>query len=111
MFDQKMPRRTVLKGALAGLAAIPVVGLATRAQAAPATLDPNTNAQAKSLGYVLDTTKVDDKTNPMHKPDQKCSNCAQYQGKATDATAPCTIFAGQLVAGPGWCKVWVKKPA
>ena len=109
MFDQKMPRRTVLKGALAGLAAIPVVGLATRAEAAPAKLDLN-DPQAKALGYVADTTKVDDKTNPNHKPDQKCSNCAQYQGKATDATAPCTIFAGKLVDGPGWCKVWAKKP-
>lgn len=111
MFDQKMPRRTVLKGALAGLAAIPVVGLATRADAAPAMLDPNTDAQAKSLGYVVDTTKVDAKTNPTHKPDQKCANCQQYQGKATDASAPCTIFAGKLVAGAGWCKVWVKKQA
>jgi hypothetical protein len=110
MFDQKMPRRTVLKGALAGLAAIPVVGLATRAEAAPAKLDV-ADPQAKSLGYVTDTTKVDAKANPMHKPDQKCSNCAQYQGKATDAAAPCTIFAGKLVEGAGWCKVWVKKPA
>jgi len=110
MFDQKMPRRTVLKGALAGLAAIPVVGIVTRADAAPVTLDVN-DPQAKGLGYVVDTSKVDDKTNPMHKPDQKCANCAQYQGKATDASAPCTIFAGKLVAGAGWCKVWVKKPA
>ena len=110
MFDQKMPRRTVLKGALAGLAAIPVVGLATRAEAAAAKLDA-ADPQAKSLGYVIDTSKVDDKTNPQHKPDQKCNNCAQYQGKVTDAAAPCTIFAGKLVEGAGWCKVWVKKPA
>ena len=110
MFDQKMPRRAVLKGALAGLAAIPVVGMAIRADAAPAMLDVN-DPQAKGLGYVVDTAKVDDKTNPTHKPDQKCANCAQYQGKAGDATAPCTIFAGKLVAGAGWCKVWVKKPA
>ena len=71
----------------------------------------NVSWTSRSLGYVVDTSKVDDKTNPMHKPDQKCANCAQYQGKATDASAPCTIFAGKLVAGAGWCKVWVKKPA
>ncbi|MBS0395971.1 MAG: high-potential iron-sulfur protein [Proteobacteria bacterium] len=104
-----MPRRTILKGALAGLAAIPVVGIATRADAAAVKLDPN-DAQAKSLGYVTDTTKVDAKANPMHKPEQKCANCAQFQGKATDASAPCTIFAGKLVEGTGWCKVWAKKP-
>jgi hypothetical protein len=110
MFDQKLPRRSVLKGALAGLAAIPVISIATRADAAPQKLDPN-DAQAKSLGYVADSTKVDAKTNPTHKPDQKCANCAQFQGKATDASAPCTIFAGKLVDSGGWCKVWVKKPA
>jgi hypothetical protein len=110
MFDQKLPRRTVLKGALAGLAAIPVIAAVTRADAAaPAKLDPN-DAQAKALGYATDTAKVDAKTNPTHKPEQKCSNCVQYQGKATDAAAPCTIFAGKLVEGPGWCKVWAKKP-
>ncbi len=109
MFDQKMPRRSVLKGALAALAAIPVVGLATRAEAAPVKLDV-ADPMAKSLAYVTDTTKVDDKAFPTHKPDQKCANCAQYQGKATDAAAPCTIFAGKVVDSTGWCKVWVKKP-
>jgi hypothetical protein len=110
MFDQKLPRRAILKGALAGLAAIPVVGVATRASAAPAAKLDVGDPQAKALGYILDTTKVDDKANPMHKPDQKCSNCLQYQGKATDASAPCTIFQNKIVEGPGWCKVWAKKP-
>jgi hypothetical protein len=111
MFDQKLPRRAILKGALSGLAAIPVVALVTRADAAApaAKLDPN-DAQAKALGYVADTSKVDAKTNPTHKPDQKCANCVQYQGKATDAVAPCTIFAGRQVDAAGWCKVWAKKP-
>jgi hypothetical protein len=111
MFEQKMTRRSALKGALSGLAAIPVVAFVTRADAAPAAaVDPN-DPQAKSLGYVADTTKVDDKSNPMHKADQKCSNCVQFQGKAGDAAAPCTIFAGKQVSGNGWCKVWAKKPA
>ena len=110
MIDQKLPRRAILKGALAGLAAIPVVAAVTRAEAAPAAkLDPN-DPQAKALGYVTDTSKVDAKTNPTHKPDQKCANCVQFQGKATDASAPCTIFAGKQVEAAGWCKVWAKKP-
>lgn len=108
MFDQKLHRRALLKGALASLAAIPVVVAATRAEAAAPALDPN-DPQAKSLGYVADTSKVDDKANPMHKAEQKCANCVQYQGKAADAQAPCTIFAGKLVNGSGWCKVYAKK--
>jgi hypothetical protein len=108
MFDQKLPRRALLKGALAGLAAIPVVAAVTRAEAAAPALDAN-DPQAKALGYVVDTTKVDAKSNPTHKPEQKCANCVQYQGKAADAQAPCTIFAGKLVNGNGWCKVYAKK--
>lgn len=115
MMDKKLPRRALLKGALAGLAAIPVVTIATRANAAapaaaPAKLDES-DPTAKSLGYVHDTKLVDAKTNPTHKPEQHCGNCIQYKGKPTDATAPCTIFGGKLVAGTGWCKVWAKNPA
>ncbi len=109
MFDQKLPRRALLKGALAGLAAIPVVAAVTRAEAAAPALDAN-DAQAKALGYVDDTSKVDAKANPTHKAEQKCANCVQFQGKATDAQAPCMIFAGKLVNGNGWCKVYAKKP-
>lgn len=111
MFEKKLPRRDLLKGALAGLAAIPVVAVVDRAAAAaPAqALDVN-DPQAKALGYILDTTKVDPKANPMHKPDQHCGNCLQYQGKATDPVAPCAIFQGRTVVNKGWCKVWAKKP-
>jgi hypothetical protein len=113
MMDKKLPRRDLLKGALAGLASIAVV-TEVAAQAKPAAgaapkLDPN-DPQAKALGYVLDTTKVDAKANPMHKPEQHCGNCVQFQGKVTDATAPCAIFAGKAVVNTGWCKVWAKKP-
>ena len=110
MSDQKLPRRALLKGAFAALASIPVIAAVSRVEAAPAAkVDPN-DPQAKSLRYIADTTKVDEKTNPNHKPDQKCANCAQYQGKATDAVAGCTIFAGKQVEGTGWCMVWAKKP-
>jgi hypothetical protein len=108
MMDKKLPRRDLLKGALAGLATIAVVS-EVAAQAKPAAVDPN-DPQAKALGYVNDTTKVDAKANPMHKPEQHCGNCVQFQGAATAATAPCAIFAGKAVANTGWCKVWAKKP-
>src|SRR3974390_3078152 len=110
MEEQKLARRTLIKGAVAGLAAIPVVALVGRADAAAAKLDPN-DPQAKGLGFVTDTATVDNKANPTHKPDQLCSNCVQYQGKATDAEAPCVIFMAKIVPAKGWCKVWAKKPA
>ena len=106
----KISRRSLVKVAIAAGAAIPALGLMETALAAPAAaLDPN-DAQAKALGYIEDTTKVDGKANPTHKPDQKCANCAQFQGKASDAHGGCNIFAGKSVAGNGWCKVWAKKP-
>ena len=106
MVDQKMPRRTVLKGALAGLAAIPVVAAVSRAAAAPAAakIDPNDAAdplhgQVTALGYVVASKTAG----------QNCANCSQFQGKAGDKIGGCTIFGGRMVDAAGWCKVWSKK--
>ncbi len=71
-------------------------------------VDP-TNPQAKALGYVADTTKVDAKKFPKHAAAQDCSNCALYQGKAGAASGPCPLFAGKQVAAKGWCSAYVKK--
>lgn len=65
--------------------------------------------QAVALGYVADTAKVDKKKFPKHEAAQKCTNCALYQGKATDPWGGCPLFAGKQVAGPGWCSAWAKK--
>ncbi len=107
----KISRRTVVKSALAAGAFIPALGFIDTAMAAAAmpALDPS-EPTAKALGYVNDSAAVDAKVNPTHKPDQKCSNCAQFQGKAGDAHGGCNIFAGKSVAAAGWCKVWAKKP-
>ena len=54
MSEQKLPRRTLLKGALLGVAAVPVSALLSRsATAASGRVDPN-EPQAKSLGFVED---------------------------------------------------------
>ncbi len=107
MTDKQYPRRAILKGALSSLAAIPVVALVGRADAAAAKVDP-ADAQAKALGYITDVAKIE-ASNTLYKAGSKCSNCAQWQGKPTDAEAPCGIFAGKIVAGNGWCKVYSKK--
>ena len=61
-------------------------------------MDPKA-AQAVALKYVEKTAN----------PAQRCDNCQLYQGKASDAWAPCPLVPGKKVAGPGSCGVWVKK--
>jgi hypothetical protein len=82
---------------------------AAQAQAQAAKVDEK-DAQAVALGFVLDTTKADAKKFPKHTKDQKCNGCALYQGKAADASAPCTLFALKIVPAGGWCSAWAKKP-
>ncbi|MDP1900537.1 MAG: high-potential iron-sulfur protein [Rubrivivax sp.] len=65
--------------------------------------------QAVALGYVEATAKADAKKFPKHTNDQKCSNCALYQGKATDASAGCPLFGTKQVVAGGWCSAWAKK--
>ncbi len=109
MSDRRIPRRDVLKGALMGVAAVPVAALLGRAEAASGEVDPS-ESQAKNLGYVTDAKQVDAKANPNYKPGQICANCLQVpKGKETGAKIPCNIFGGRAVAANGWCKVYVKR--
>lgn len=65
--------------------------------------------QATALGYVADATKTDVKKFPKYAAGQVCSNCALFQGKATDAAGACPLFAGKQVSAKGWCSAWAKK--
>jgi len=47
--------------------------------------------------------------HPKYAAGQICTNCALYQGKASDAWGACPLFAGKQVAGKGWCSAWAKK--
>jgi High potential iron-sulfur protein len=108
--DPKISRRAIVRNGIIAGALLPALGLATREVAAaplPA-LDPN-DPTAKALGFVNDGGQVDTKKYPTFKPAQKCGTCAQFQGKATDASAACTIFAGKSVPQGGWCQVWAQK--
>ena len=65
--------------------------------------------QAVALGYAAEASKVDAKKFPKYAAGQLCSNCALYQGKASDLNGGCPLFAGKQVAGKGWCSAWAKK--
>ncbi len=67
------------------------------------------DAQAAALGYVSDTTKVDEKKFPKHAASQMCSSCQVYAGKPADPVGPCAIFPGKVVSSKGWCSAYVKK--
>ncbi len=82
--------------------------LLTTAAYGQARLDEK-DPQAVALGYVVDATKTDVKKQPKYAAGQACSNCALYQGKASDAFGGCPLFAGKQVAGKGWCNAWAKK--
>jgi len=106
--QSKISRRAIVKAGLLAGALVPAFGLIRNTARAEGLtpLDPKAS-NAKSLGFVTDSTKVDASVYPTHKPNQKCSNCAQYQGKPTDATAGCNIFRGHSVPAGGWCTAWV----
>jgi hypothetical protein len=66
---------------------------------------------AQALGYLHDTSKVDQKRFPKHSATQRCANCSFFQGSATDEWGGCAMFGRKQIAGPGWCNAWAAKPA
>jgi hypothetical protein len=111
MTDSRYDRRSVLKTAIAGLAALPAAGLVREAAAQASTphLDEK-DSLAVAMGYVHDAKKVDPNKVPQYKAGSFCHNCLQLTGKEGDEWRPCNIFPGKLVNANGWCKVWVAKP-
>lgn len=100
--SQSTRRTFLMQVAAAGTA------LAASQAHAQAKLDEK-DPQAVALGYVADTTKADTKKFPKHTKDQKCGNCALFQGKPADAAGGCPLFGTKQVAATGWCSAWAKK--
>lgn len=103
-----MHRREFLKCALACAAIIPALGAADARAAGLPLLDP-ADPVAQSLGFVLDAAKVEVNANPSFKLGQHCGVCMQFQGKSSDATAGCGIYAGHSVPSRGWCRAFGKR--
>lgn len=103
-------RRKLIKGALAGAAALPLVGMAqkSRAQGSKTKVNPDSSL-AQSLNYTHDAAALP-KSAPR-KPNAFCHNCRFFQAQAAQGDspqwAPCTIFGGKLVSRDGWCNSWV----
>ena len=83
-----------------------LIGQAALAQA----MVDEKDAQAASLGYVADGSKVNKTKYPKYTAAQNCGNCQLYNGKAGAAAGLCALFPGKQVALKGWCSAHVNKP-
>jgi hypothetical protein len=101
-------RRDFLKCALASAVIIPAMGSRDARAAGLPLLDP-TDSVAQSLGFVPDASRVASNANGTFKPGQHCGVCMQFQGKPSDATAGCSIFAGHSVPSRGWCSAFAQR--
>lgn len=122
MIDKKTSRRDFLRttAILVGASAVTVPAILnaqekrkSAAGAGPAMVDEK-SPEAVGVKYIADASKGKDKALVMERggvpyKDQKCGNCAMYQGKAGDASGPCPIFPGKNVSAKGMCTSWVKK--
>lgn len=86
---------------------VPVAGatlLGARAAVAQAKMLDEKDPTAVQLKYVADAARAD---KALYKAGQLCNNCALYQGKASDPSAPCPLFANKgNVAAKGWCTAY-----
>jgi hypothetical protein len=101
-------RRDFLKAGSLAVVSAAIAGSAGTAAAQAAKVDEK-DAQAQTLGYKHDATKVDKAKFAKYLAGQNCANCTLYQGKPTDAWGGCPIFANKQVAAKGWCSAYVKK--
>jgi High potential iron-sulfur protein len=104
-------RRAFFKQSIAAVASVTVAQLVTDRSAFAADMPhvDETGAQATGLGYVHDATKVDKAKYARYQAGMTCAGCALYQGTPDSEWAGCGIFAGQAVAGKGWCSAFAPK--
>jgi High potential iron-sulfur protein len=104
-------RRAFVMTVVAGGSALAASRVSAQAASAAAPTLTEADPQAVALGYKADATKVDKAKFPQYAAGAQCNGCNFYQGKATDAMAPCQLFAGKQVGAKGWCSAYVKKAA
>ncbi len=107
MTEHLPSRRRFLVQAAVAAVALPLLARTTQAGAATVAKLPHlpqTNPQAKALGYTDDAAKA---RSPAHKPGSVCANCQFF----TPASGACALFAGYSVSPKGWCSAWAKRAA
>ena len=99
-------RRQFIRLAAVSGAAVFAAG---QALAADAPVLDEKDPQAMALGYVTDATRANKAKFPSYAAGQACANCSFFQGKPTDALAPCPLYGGKRVSSKGWCSAYAKK--
>jgi hypothetical protein len=104
-------RREFFKHGLGIVAAVSVTELVANRVAFAADMAhlDEASAQATSLGYKNDGTKVDKAKFPRYQAGMECSKCALFQGTGGAEWGGCGIFAGQAVNAKGWCNAYAPK--
>jgi hypothetical protein len=102
----KSSRRTFL---ITSLGAASTLALSPQTAFAEPPKLTESDPTAQALGYKEDANKIDKAKFSKYAAGQDCGNCTFYQGKPTDAWAPCPMFGGKRVALKGWCSAYVKK--
>lgn len=110
---QDWSRRDVVRRSLVGILLTPIVGLSAGVSRAAQTgtapqkgtvdlplLSPDDPA-AQKVKYTEDASK-----SQAASKDNKCGNCALYEGTYNSTRGPCQIFPGKHVKAAGWCSSW-----
>ena len=105
-YQDDLDRRRFLSLCAGALAATLVAGESDAADLPH--VDPK-DPLALAVGYVEDTTTVDAKKFPQHKPTQACVNCKVFTKQAGSEYGACQIFAGKAVHEHGWCSTYQAK--
>jgi hypothetical protein len=104
---QQRGRRTFILQLAVGTSTI---ALATRVAAEDERVT-ETDPYARSMGFRVDTSQVDQARYPRHATDQHCSKCQLFSGKAGEPLGPCSFYGGRLVPINGWCRNFKAKKA
>lgn len=105
MASQKDPsRRSFVRKLILGATLAPVAFTCltpARAVDLPLPLLNPDDPEARKVKYTEDASQA-----PTAKKDDKCSNCALYEGTYGSAEGPCQIFPAKHVKAAGWCSSW-----
>lgn len=112
MEEEILPRRAVLRGALAfgcGLLLPPALFGCDSKKGANSTGTAPPGSPATSAEYAAPTTtskasQASVQYQPQPKGEQKCDGCLQFIAESNT----CKVVEGQI-SPDGWCRLWVKK--